>query len=56
MAAPQTTRARKQEELGLSVSWEGWDTWLEIPRDTHMKAGSLEKEVQQGWEMRAQDP
>lgn len=28
MAAPQTTRARKQ--LGLGVSWEGWDTWPHI--------------------------
>lgn len=53
MAAGQATRAGEQEELGLSLSWEGRDTWLEVPRDTCMEAGSeagwdLEKEVKQG--------
>lgn len=59
MAARQEARAGKQEELGSSVSWEGRDTWPEVPRDTRMKAGAgagwdLEKEGQQGQETRPQ--
>lgn len=51
-AACQAARAGKQEELGLSVSWEGWGIWSEVPRDAWIKAGAgagwgLEKEVKQ---------